>query len=57
MTFANIMYNQCYITQYLDLSEASFVPTGSNKAWMYLGLAMKLAHSVRLPFSVIMHVN
>ncbi|KAI0066532.1 hypothetical protein BV25DRAFT_1988290 [Artomyces pyxidatus] len=39
---------QCYMAQYLEMSDVSLIPTGCAKAWMYLGLAMKMAHSIGL---------
>ncbi|ETW86659.1 hypothetical protein HETIRDRAFT_308468 [Heterobasidion irregulare TC 32-1] len=38
----------CYMAQYLEITDSSFLPTGSSRAWMYLGYAVKLAHGVNL---------
>ncbi|THH20506.1 hypothetical protein EW146_g857 [Bondarzewia mesenterica] len=40
----------CYMAQYLELTDSSFCPTGSSRAWVYLGYAVKLAHSIGLHF-------
>ena len=34
------------MTEYLVLSDVHIDPTGCARAWMYNGIAMKLAHSV-----------
>ncbi|KAI0053463.1 hypothetical protein FA95DRAFT_1481722 [Auriscalpium vulgare] len=37
-----------FMAEYLEMSDVNLIPTGCAKAWMYLGLAMKMAHSVHL---------
>jgi hypothetical protein len=37
---------QVYMAEYLVLSDVHMDPTGCARAWMYIGMAMKLAHSV-----------
>ena len=39
---------QVYMAEYLVLSDVHMDPTGCARAWMYIGMAMKLAHSVSL---------
>ena len=40
------------MTEYLVLSDVHIDPTGCARAWMYNGIAMKLAHSVStVPYS------
>jgi hypothetical protein len=39
---------QVYMAEYLVLSDVHIDPTGCARAWMYIGMAMKLAHSVSL---------
>lgn len=34
------------MAEYLVLSDVHIDPTGCARAWMYIGMAMKLAHSV-----------
>jgi len=34
------------MAEYLLLSDVQIDPTGCAKAWVYIGMAMKLAHSV-----------
>ena len=36
------------MAEYLVLSDVHMDPTGCARAWMYIGMAMKLAHSVSL---------
>ncbi|TFY70461.1 hypothetical protein EVG20_g2545 [Dentipellis fragilis] len=38
----------CFMAQYLDLSGSKLLPSASGKAWLYLGIAVKLAHSMGL---------
>ncbi|KAA1467521.1 hypothetical protein DENSPDRAFT_926673 [Dentipellis sp. KUC8613] len=38
----------CFMAQYLDLSGTRLLPSASGKAWLYLGIAVKLAHSMGL---------
>ena len=35
------------MAEYLLLSDVQIDPTGCARAWVYIGMAMKLAHSVR----------
>lgn len=37
-----------YMAEYLVLSNVHIDPTGCTRAWMYIGMAMKLAHSMGL---------
>ncbi|KAI0003869.1 fungal-specific transcription factor domain-containing protein [Russula compacta] len=37
-----------YMAEYLVLSDVHIDPTGCARAWMYIGMAMKLAHSIGL---------
>lgn len=37
---------QVYMAEYLLLSDVQIDPTGCARAWVYIGMAMKLAHSV-----------
>ncbi|KAI0319542.1 fungal-specific transcription factor domain-containing protein [Amylostereum chailletii] len=41
----------CYMAQFLQMRDVSLVPTGCSRAWMYLGLAVQMGHSIGL------HVN
>jgi hypothetical protein len=36
------------MAEYLELSDVHIDPTSCDRAWMYIGIAMKLAHSVSL---------
>ncbi|KAF8274306.1 hypothetical protein EI94DRAFT_1714113 [Lactarius quietus] len=40
--------SRVYMAEYLVLSDVHIDPTGCARAWMYIGMAMKLAHSVNL---------
>lgn len=37
---------QVYMAEYLVLSDVQIDPTSCARAWVYIGMAMKLAHSV-----------
>ncbi|KAH9957554.1 fungal-specific transcription factor domain-containing protein [Lactifluus volemus] len=37
-----------YMAEYLELSDVHIDPTSCDRAWMYIGIAMKLAHSIGL---------
>ncbi|KZV74090.1 hypothetical protein PENSPDRAFT_749588, partial [Peniophora sp. CONT] len=38
----------CYMAQYLEMRDVGLLPNGCSKAWMYLGLAGQMAHSIGL---------
>ncbi|KAA1467856.1 hypothetical protein DENSPDRAFT_833009 [Dentipellis sp. KUC8613] len=37
-----------FMAQYLDISASNSTPAGPGKAWLYLGIAVKMAHSMGL---------